>query len=94
MSSADKSWMSLGLNFATRALFPLTSGKEDMRVSVYNDGDESIRVIADRKVGNETLIDAGEEVVLEAERMIQLIEIGGADPTDPDEDADDEGLER
>ncbi|WP_027820281.1 hypothetical protein [Paraburkholderia bannensis] len=65
-----------------------------MRVSVYNDGDESIRVIADRKVGNETLIDAGEEVVLEAERMIQLIEVGHADPTDPDEDADDEGLER
>ncbi len=64
-----------------------------MRVSVYNDGDYPIRVIADRDARNETMIDAGEEVVVDAESMVHLVEIDHAKtgrPNDDDADEDEE----
>jgi acyl CoA:acetate/3-ketoacid CoA transferase alpha subunit len=65
-----------------------------MRVSIYNDGDHSIRVIADRKAGNETMIDAGEEVVVEAESVVHLLEIDGGNSEKSVKDDDhDEDLE-
>ncbi|CAG9208626.1 conserved hypothetical protein [Paraburkholderia tropica] len=65
-----------------------------MRVSIYNDGDNSIRVIADRHAGNETTIGAGEEVVVDAESMIHLMELDRSDEeTAPENHGDDEDPE-
>ncbi|MEQ0777854.1 hypothetical protein ABLT15_36715 [Paraburkholderia tropica] len=63
-----------------------------MRVSIYNDGDHPVRVIADRDARNETMIDAGEEVVIDAESMVHLVEIDHAEARDSndDDDADEE----
>ncbi|MBB3261632.1 hypothetical protein F4827_006505 [Paraburkholderia bannensis] len=65
-----------------------------MRVSIYNDGDNSIRVTADRKAANETMIDPGEEVVVEAEGVVHLLEIdGGNIEKSVEDDNHDEDLE-
>ncbi|WP_321858744.1 hypothetical protein [Paraburkholderia tropica] len=63
-----------------------------MRVSIYNDGDHPVRVIADRDARNESMIDAGEEVVIDAESMVHLVEIDHAKARDSndDDDADEE----
>ncbi|OBR52896.1 hypothetical protein [Paraburkholderia tropica] len=79
---------------ASRGLFagPHRYNREEyMRVSIYNDGDHPIRVIADRDSRNETLIDTGEEVVVDAESMVHLFEIDHAKAHRPnDDDADEE----
>lgn len=59
-----------------------------MRVSIYNDGDHPVRVIADRDPRNETMIDAGEEVIVDAESMVHLVEIDHAKSRDSNEDDD------
>lgn len=41
-----------------------------MRVSIYNDGDNPLRAIADRKAANAIMIDVGEEAVVEAENVV------------------------
>jgi hypothetical protein len=61
-----------------------------MRVSIYNDGDNPLRVIADRKAANAIMIDAGEEAVVEAENVVQLVEIGGGNSEASVEDDDHE----
>jgi hypothetical protein len=81
IAAARTARLDVGLLFATCSLQPgrspllFLNGSIDMRVSIYNDGDNSIRVIADRNAGNETMIDAGEEVVVEAESVVHLLEI-------------------
>jgi acyl CoA:acetate/3-ketoacid CoA transferase alpha subunit len=65
-----------------------------MRVSIYNDGDNPLRVIADRKAANAIMIDAGEEAVVEAENVVQLVEIdGGNSETSVEDDDHEEDLE-
>lgn len=59
-----------------------------MRVSIYNDGDHPIRLIADRDARNETMIDAGEEVVIDSESMVHLVEIDHAKARDSNDDGD------
>ncbi|QNB17115.1 hypothetical protein G5S35_36955 [Paraburkholderia tropica] len=61
-------------------------------MSIYNNGDHPIRVIADRDARNETMIDAGEEVVIDAESMVHLVEIDHAKAcySNDDGDADEE----
>jgi hypothetical protein len=61
-----------------------------MRVSIYNDGDNPLRVIADRKAANAIMIDAGEEAVVEAENVVQLVEIDGGNSEASVEDDDHE----
>ncbi|WP_321955358.1 hypothetical protein [Paraburkholderia bannensis] len=61
-----------------------------MRVSIYNDGDNPLRVIADRKAPNAVMIDAGEEAVIEADNVIHLVEIDGGNSETPAEDIDHE----
>jgi acyl CoA:acetate/3-ketoacid CoA transferase alpha subunit len=61
-----------------------------MRVSIYNDGDNPLRVTADRKAANAIMIDAGEEAVVEAENVVQLVEIDGGNSEASVEDDDHE----
>ena len=61
-----------------------------MRVSIYNDGDNPLLFIADRKAANAIMIDAGEEAVVEAENVVQLVEIDGGNSEASVEDDDHE----
>jgi hypothetical protein len=49
-----------------------------MRVSVYNDGDKPIRVILDGDTINDSMLESGEERVLESrdEGTLELRELG------------------
>ncbi|WP_321906126.1 hypothetical protein [Paraburkholderia tropica] len=56
-----------------------------MKVSVYNDGEYTIRAITDRNAGNATEIESGEETIIEAEGVIELQEIdGNGDTPEPE----------
>ncbi|WP_395066214.1 hypothetical protein [Paraburkholderia silvatlantica] len=52
-----------------------------MRVSIYNDGDNAIRVIIDSNALNELTLDSGEERVIESrdEGVIELRELAPGD---------------
>jgi len=51
-----------------------------MRISVYNDGDNPIRVIADHDTVNDQTLESGEERIFESppEGVIEFRELGGA----------------
>ncbi|WP_322092828.1 hypothetical protein [Paraburkholderia bannensis] len=56
-----------------------------MKVSVYNDGENTIRAIPDRNAGNATEIESGEETIVEAEGVIELQEVeGNGDTPEPE----------